>query len=212
MADFQAPKWPDNYQNHQERPAYMETANKLWVWPQMWKLVYDTQKWVATIFVKWKAKEETDELREDFRKTFIEKLKKLPDYEWSKVKEAIEKWTIEIKKIPNRDVYAIYESKTWNIVYLTELDWSRYVNVAYFRTKPWYEDWLISWYIRQWYWKIELDNKTWLRELYKKDWKKVPIFSDEYATTTLNAINNMIDIANAIMEEAKKRRKEWRIN
>ena len=209
MADWLPPKWPDNYQKHIDRPAYIETAKKLWVWPEMWEVVYNTQKWFATIFVKWEAKKETGELNEILKKEFIEKLKKLPDYQWSKVQEAIEKWTIEIKKIPNRNWYAIYESKTWNLIYLTKLDGSWYSNVDYFRKREFMWDLFQAGYIRKWYWKIELDNKTWLWELYKKDWKKVPIFSDEYATATLNAINEMMDLAYEMKEyidEIKKKR------
>lgn len=204
MADFQLPKWPDNYQNHQERPI-IKTAESLWVSPQMWEVVYKTQKWVAAIFVKWEAKKETGELNEVLKKEFIEKLKKLPDYQGSKVQEAIEKWTIEIKKIPNRNWYAIYESKTWNLVYLTYIDWRNYLNVDKYRYIEMLSDFFLWWYIRIWYWKIELDKKTWLWRLYKKDWKEVPVFSDEYATATLNATNEMFDFMDWIREEARKR-------
>lgn len=133
MADFQTQKWPDNFPNHQERPAIIKTAESLWVWPQTWKAVLDTKKWVASILVKAETKKETGELNDNFKKEFIEKLKQLPDYKWSKVQEAIEKWTIEIKKIPDRNGYAIYESKTWNLVYLTYLDWRSYLNIDRFR-------------------------------------------------------------------------------
>lgn len=207
MADFQAPKWPDSFQQH-EKPAIIKTAESLWVWPKTWKAIFDTKKWVANILIAGETKKETGELNEAFKKSFIEKLKKLPDYQWSKVQEAIEKWTIEIKKIPNRNWYAIYESKTWNLVYITKLDWATYTNVDYFRQKEYYEDWIIAWYIRQWYWKIELNQKTWLWELYKKNWEKIPIFSDEYTIATLNAINTMWEIDDFFENEIKKRKKE----
>ena len=182
--------WTD-IQNYERPPAIIKTAESLWVSPKTWNLVFDTRNWVATILIKWETKKETGELNESLKKEFIQKLKQLPDYKWSKVQEAIEKWTIEIKKIPNRDIYAVYENKAWNLVYLTELDWSRYTNIDYFRTREMLEDFFQAWYLRKWYWKIELDTKTWLWKLYKKDWKEVPIFSDEYATATLNAINEM---------------------
>ena len=182
--------WND-IQNYERPPAIIKTAESLWISPKTWNLIFDTKNWVATILIKGETKKETNELNENFKKEFIEKLKKLPDYKWSKVQEAIEKWTIEIKKIPNRDIYAVYENKAWNLVYLTELDWSRYTNIDYFRTREMLEDFFQAWYLRKWYWKIELDTKTWLWKLYKKDWKEVPIFSDEYATATLNAINEM---------------------
>lgn len=155
------------------------------------------------------TKQQTEALSENFKQEFIEKLKKLPDFEWSKVQEAIEKQTIEIKKIPDRNVYAIYESVNWNLVYLTKLDWGRYTNVDYFRDREIFEDSLQAWYIKEWYSKIELNN--WLWKLFNNEWKEIPIFSDEYSTTTLNAINTMWDVAQAIVDEAKKRRKEWRI-
>lgn len=198
--------WTD-IQNYERPPAIIKTAESLWISPKTWNLVFDTRNWVATILIKWETKKETGELNESLKKEFIQKLKQLPDYKWSKVQEAIEKWTIEIKKIPNRNWYAIYESKTWNLVYLTKLDGATYTNVDYFRQKEYYEDWLIAWYIRQWYWKIELNQKTWLWELYKKNWEKIHIFSDEYATATLNAINTMWEIDDFFENEIKKRKK-----
>lgn len=207
MANFQAPKWPDNYQNHIDRPAIIRTAENLWVWPQMWKVVYDTKNWVATIFVKWEAKKEASELSEDFRKAFIQKLKQLPDYNWSKVQEAIEKWTIEIRKIPNRNWYAIYESKTWNLVYLTRIDWSQYENVDKFRNKDLFWAMIIWWFVRQWL-KIELDKQTWLWRLYKKDWEEVPIFSDEYSVFTLNSLNFMRSELRWWEEKSKEKKED----
>jgi hypothetical protein len=94
------------------------------------------------------------------------------------------------------------------LVYITKLDGTTYTNVDYFRQKEYYEDWLIAWYIRQWYWKIELNQKTWLWELYKKNWEKIPIFSDEYTIATLNAINTMWEIDDFFENEIKKRKKE----
>lgn len=64
MADFQPLKSPDNYQKHQERPAYIKTAESLWVWPQTWKAIFDTKKWVATILVVWDTKKETQKLKD----------------------------------------------------------------------------------------------------------------------------------------------------
>lgn len=64
MADWLPPKWPDNYQKYIDRPTYIRTAESLWVWPQMWKVVFDTKNWVATIFVKWEVKKETQKLKD----------------------------------------------------------------------------------------------------------------------------------------------------
>ncbi len=207
MADLNSNSWPDIHQYQIEKPSIVRTAESLWVLPQTWKAVFDTKKWVATILVKWDTKKETSELNDNFKKEFIEKLKKLPNYQWGKVQEAIEKWTIEIKRIPNREIYAIYESKTWNIIYLTLLNWEQYTNVFHFRDKELLWDAIKWWFVRQWYKWIELDPKTWLRKLFKKDWKEVPIFSDEYVTATLNAVNYMRDFIKEIREEAEKRRK-----
>lgn len=196
------------YELSNDKPAIIKTAESLWVSPKTWTLVFDTKNWVTTILIKGETKKETGELNESFKKWFIEKLKQLPDYKWSKVQEAIEKWTIEIKKIPSRDIYAIYESKTWNLIYLTELDWSRYTNIDFFRTREMLSDFFKAWYIRKWYWKIELDPKNWLWKLYKKDWKEVNIFSDEYATATLNAINEMLDAIRYFRKMIEQKNKE----
>ena len=64
-----------------------------------WNIVIYTEKKIATILLPAETKQQTEALSEDFKQEFIEKLKKLPDFEWSKVQEAIEKWTIEIKKM-----------------------------------------------------------------------------------------------------------------
>ena len=212
------PQTPDNYVQNEQLKPQTQIEYRLDKYPQIskeiWGVVIEVKNWVAKVLKKWEisweTKKETSELNEQLKKELIEKFKLLPDYEWSKVQEAIEKWTIEIKKIPWRDWYAIYESKIWNLVYLVRLDSTRYLNVDYFRTKPWYEDWLKTWYLREWYSKILYEN--WLWKLYDKKWKEIPMFSDEYSTATLNAVNTMIDIAHAIMEEVEKRRKEWKID
>lgn len=198
--------WTD-IQNYERPPAIIKTAESLWVSPKTWNLVFDTRNWVATILIKGETKKETVELNESLKKEFIQKLKQLPNYQWSKVQEAIEKWTIEIKKIPNRDIYAIYESKTWNLIYLTLLNGEQYNNVHHFRDKDLLWDMIYWWFIKQWYKWIKLDTKTWLRRLYKENWKEVPIFSDEYATATLNAINYLRQSVRDFEEEYEKRQK-----
>lgn len=216
MAEISSNTWPENYVEVRPQVEQVQVVEKAQdVCLPVWISIIETCGRVNYLIDLSKIQSEKAQLKEEIefnKPEFIEKLKQLPDYEGSKVKEAIEKGTIEIKKIPWRDGYAIYESKTWNLVYLTRLDGTRYTNVDYFRTRPWYEDWLVSWYIRKWYWKIELDKETWLWRLYQKDGKKVPIFSDEYATATLNAINVMWDIAEMVMNEAEKRRKKWEID
>lgn len=198
--------WTD-IQNYERPPAIIKTAESLWVSPKTWNLVFDTRNWVATILIKGETKKETVELNESLKKEFIQKLKQLPNYQWSKVQEAIEKWTIEIKKILNRDIYAIYESKTWNLIYLTLLNGEQYNNVHHFRDKDLLWDMIYWWFIKQWYKWIKLDTKTWLRRLYKENWKEVPIFSDEYATATLNAINYLRQSVRDFEEEYEKRQK-----
>ncbi len=200
MADLNSTS-PDIYHqvNNNETPTHYE--RRLDSFPNVsektWKIIIDTENNIATILVSSETKQQTEALSEDFKQEFIEKLKKLPDFEWSKVQEAIEKQTIEIKKIPDRNWYAIYESKIWNLVYITKLDWTRYTNVDYFRDTPWYEDSLQAWYIREWYSKITLEN--WLWKLYNKNWKEILIYSDEYMVATLNAVNIMWDVADYIV-------------
>jgi len=212
MSDFNSTWFPElNYQvNNNETPTHYE--RKLDSFPDVsektGKVIIDTTNNVNTILIKSETKKETEKLNEDFKLKFIEKLKKLPDYEWSKVQEAIEKQTIEIKKIPWRDGYAIYESKVGNLVYITKLDWSRYVNVDYFRNQPVYEDFLEIWFLRWWYSKIVKNKQTWLWELFNKKWKKINNFSDEYSTATLNAINDMIIAAEYIVDKANKIKNE----
>ncbi len=212
MADVPS-TWPDNYVEliDQQTPSHIEQK----VWPEygklnfeVWGVIFDMKNNILTILnspeIKENPKNEIQELKSEVsweliweaKEQFIQKLQELPDYEWSKVQEAIEKQTIEIKKIPWRDGFAVYESKVWNLVYLTRLDSTRYTNVDYFRVTPWYEDALQAWYLRKWYSKIELNN--WLWELYNKDWKKIEIYSDEYMVATLNAINEMWDVADYI--------------
>lgn len=177
---------------------------------EVWEVIITIKDWVAKITRKTEkkqvsdeTKQETQELNEEWKAEFIERLKKLPDYEWSKVKEAIEKWTIEIKKIPDRNWYAIYESKIWNLVYITRMNWEWYMNIDHYRTVEMLSDMFKAWYIRQWYSNIKLEN--WLRKLYDKKWKEIPVFSDEYSTTTLNAINLVLDFGDYITEEAERR-------
>lgn len=80
------------------------------------------KKWVAIIFIKWEIKKETGELNETFKKEFIQKLKKLPDYNGSKVQEAIEKWTLKIFNISWKDNFAISLNGT-NLDYIFNKDW-----------------------------------------------------------------------------------------
>ena len=101
MAEWLPPKWPDNYQKY-EVPAIIRTAESLWICKDTWKVVYDTKTCIATIFVKWDTREQTAQLNETFKKAFIQKLQELPNYQWGKIQEAIDNWTIEIKKIPNK--------------------------------------------------------------------------------------------------------------
>lgn len=210
-----ADMWHPN--NHEIKPkSHYERSwsdiLKMWLWTPVLKVVLGSEKIVEVILASADTWNQLNSLRSELewkeKADFIEKLKQLPDYKWSKVESAVERWTIEIKKIPNRDVYAIYESKTWNLVYLTDLNWDRYANIDYFRTKEMLEDFFQAGYIRKWYWKIELDTKTWLWKLYKKDWTEVPIFSDDYSTATLNAINEMFDAIRYFRKMIEQKNKE----
>lgn len=216
--------WPDNYVelNQQQIPSHYEQK----VGPEygklsfeIWGVVFDMKKNLVTILnspeIKEDPKREINELKSEIswelvweeKEQFITKLQELPDYDWSKVQEAIEKQTIEIRKIPWRDGYAVYESKVWNLVYITELDWTWYSNVDYFRTREFMWDLLQAGYLRNWYSKIELNE--WLWKLFDKEWKEVSIYSDEYMIATLNAINEMWDLWDEMMdyiEEIKKER------
>lgn len=205
------PQTPDTYIQDEQLKQPTQIEHRLKEYPQMskevWGVVIEVKDWVTTVIKKaeisWETRTETNELNEQLKQELIQKLKELPDYEWSKVQEAIEKWTIEIKKIPWREWYAIYESKIWNLVYITKLDWEWYMNIDHFRTVEMLSDIFKAWYIRQWYSNIKLEN--WLRKLYNKEWKEINIFSDEYSTVTLNAINLVLDFSDYILEEAEKR-------
>lgn len=204
------PNNPDFY-IQQDKINHPPIEHRLEGYPKMskkvWGVVVEVKNWVATVFKKgeisWEAQKETGELNEELKRQFIEKLKKLSDYEGSKVQEAIENQTIEIKKIPNRKAYAIYESKTWNLVYITNLDWEWYMNIDHFRTVEMLSDIFKAWYIREWYSNIKLED--WLWKLYDKNWKEIPIFSDEYSIVTLNAINLVLDFSDYIIEQAEKK-------
>ena len=204
--------WQANNHEHKPKSHYERSWSDIiekWLSTPIWTIVFDSEKRVAIILASADTWNQLNSLRSELewkeKIDFIEKLKQLPDYKWSKVESAVERWTIEVKKIPNRNCYAIYEGKTWNLIYLTYLDWRNYLNVDKYRYIEMLSDFFLWWYIRIWYWKIELDKKTWLWRLYKKDWKEVPIFSDEYATATLNATNEMFDFMDWIREEARKR-------
>lgn len=165
-------------------------------------------KEVQEILWKVETKNEIKQLNETFKQEFIEKLKKLPDYKWSKVQEAIEKGTIEIKKIPWRNWYAIYESKVWNLVYITKLDWTKHTNIDKYRTYDFLSNAFAWWYVKYWYSKIQLNPKNWLRELFNKNWEKIDIFSDKYSIATFDAINHMWSIVSEF--EEIKSIKEWK--
>ena len=204
MADVPS-TWPDNYVEliDQQTPSHYEQK----VWPEygklsfeIWGVVFDIKKNLITILDSQEVKEDSKRKREELKseiswelvweekEQFILKLKELPDYEGSKVKKAVENQTIEIKKIPWRDWYAIYESKVWNLVYITRLDWTQYENIDKFRNKDLFWAMIIWGFVRQWF-KIEKDVDIW--RLYNKDWTEIPIYSDEYSTASLNAVNLM---------------------
>ncbi len=211
MADFQAPKWPDSYQNHIDRPAIIRTAENLWVWPQMWKVVYDTKNWVATIFVKWEAKKEASELSEDLKKWFIEKLKKQTKNQ--DILDAIKNWTLEIYKTPSIkwkelsfDVnwYAKNKETPWvirfaislkwdNVDYIYNTDWTEYFDYKWRRDDP------IRYSAFRWFTWIEEKNINGVNYIIK-DWKQYKVFSKEYYEVLLNEIWRISEFWKILME------------
>ncbi len=211
MAD--TPTLPDNYVELRKQNKISHYEQK--VWPEygklsfeMWGVVFDMKKNLVTILnspeVKEEPKTKIEELKTEVsgelvweeKERFIQKLKNLPDYEWSKVKEAVEKWTIEIKKIPWIDGYAIYESKVWNLIYITYLDWEQYANIyKLFNNKDFLWDSMFWWYIKQGF-SVKRKKDFW--EIYDKNWIKILKHSNQYSIITLNAVNYIKEVINDI--------------
>lgn len=173
--------------------------------PKIWRVVVDSNKRCNIILNKNLSQKQREILN---YQVWVEKLRKLPDYEWSKVQKAIEKWTIEIMKIPNRDIFAIYESKSGNLVYLVNLDGSNYSNIDWARKIPEFEALIIWWFIKQWY-RAEVED--WLLKLYWKNGKEIPIFSTDYATATLNAINHTAKEIDAYAKDMEFFKEKYKI-
>jgi len=208
MADFNSTS-PDIYHQVNNNETLTHYERRLDSFPNVsektWKVIIDTEKNVATILVPSETKQETKAISEDFKLKFIEKLKKLPDYEWSKVQEAIEKQTIEIKKIPWRDLFAIYESKIWNLIYITNIEWKKYFNINRVR------QWVLRWWLKIWYQKlswIEEKIENWIYNLYKWN-QKIDISSDEYLSIILKSVDMIIQFEKDLGEEIERREKLW---
>ena len=173
--------------------AIIKTAESLWVSPKTWNLVFDTRNWVATILIKWETKKETGELNESLKKEFIQKLKQLPDYKWSKVQEAIEKWTIKVFIIPWKEKFAI--SLNWiNIDYIFNKDWKQYFELINRRNNN------IKYAIFQWILKdlwLEEVLVNWVYTL-KKGWKKIDNFSNEHLLSIMSAVDKSLEYANIL--------------
>jgi len=172
---------------------------------KVWGVVFDVKNWVAKIIISWETKNKTNELNEQLKQELIEKLKKLPDYEWSKVQESIEKWTIEIKKIPWKELLAIYEKQEGNIIYLIKTNWEKYFNLDRVRKS------VLRWILEIWYKKIswvEEKLENWIYNLYK--WNiKIDISSDEYLLIILKSVDMTLNFEKDLDEEIKRREKLW---
>ncbi len=203
--------WPDNYVEpiNQQTPSHYEQ----FVWPEygklnfkVWDVVFDMKKNILTILnspeVKQNTKAEIQELNEELKQEFIEKLKKLPEYEWSRLQEVIEKWELEIIKtepvsfkkqkleIEVWDTkYALYE-KWWNLLYFVELNWEKYFNV------DWVRKWVAGWWIESWieiyfWWKQVLEN--WIYNIYIWN-RKLDLKSKEYMEIMLICWEDLIQL------------------
>jgi len=173
-------------------------------------ILIDTKNKTAVILVSAETRQQSKELNDEFKKQFIEKLKHLPDYEWSKVKVAIEKWTIEIKKTKTIQYkywwlelsidskYAIYE-KWWNLIYIVNNHWEKYINID--KLRNWFSNaFLQTWLDLNWINQV----KEWEKyNLYKWN-KKIEIWSDEYEYYIIIASDISIQIANKINDSVKK--------
>lgn len=211
MAEISSNTWPENYVELRPKVEQVQVVEKARdVCLPVWVSIIETCGKVNYLIDLSKIQLEKAQLKEEIefnKPEFIEKLKQLPDYEGSKVKEAIEKGTIEIKKIHWRDAFAIYESQTWNIIYITGLKWEQYINLDHFRNKDFFWDALKGGFISQWYKWIVYDEATGLWRLYNKEGAEVLTFSDEYSVATLNSVNYLFDAMDFIEEQAKKESK-----
>lgn len=155
--------------------------------------------------------DEIDKLSEEIK--FLEKLKKLPDYEWSRLKEVIENWKLEIIKtkpvyfkkqkleIQIKDnKYALYE-RWWNLLYFVNLNWEKYFNVD--RVRHWLTGWwLESWIEMLFWWKQVLEN--WIYNIYIWN-KKLDINSEEYIKIMLICCQDELNFAKDLKKEYERR-------
>ncbi len=182
----------------------------------IWRVCVDIRNCVAVVLTSADTWSQLSELRWDLewdeRKQFIEKLKQLPDYEWSQLQKAINWWKLQITKTqPTNYVnwwlelnvwskYALYE-KWWNLLYIVWLNWEKYFNVDKVRK------WVAWWWLEAWievyfWWKQDLEN--WIYNIYIK-WRKVEIGSEEYNRIMLISCEDMLQFARDLREEIKRR-------
>lgn len=217
--------WPDNYVEliDQQTPSHIEQK----VGPEygklsfeIWGVVFDMKNSILTILnspeVKENPKKEISELNEEIIEQLILNLKNLPDYEWSRLKEVIERWELEIIKTKpvsfqkqkfeiqvNESKYALYE-KWWNLLYFVELNWDKYFHVDKVRK------WIARWWIENgieifFWWKQVLEN--WIYNIYIWD-RKVDINSEEYRKIMLICWAEQILLLKEL-KELYKQKKGW---
>ena len=190
---------------------------------KVWEVVIEVKNWMATVFkkgeIKWETQKETGELNEEFKKQFVKKLKQLPDYEGSKLKEVVESWKLEIVKtepisfkkqkleLQIRDSkYALYE-EWWNLLYFVELNWEKYFHVD--RVRKWIAWWTIENILDLYFWwKQVLEN--WIYNIYIWD-KKININSEEYRKMLLICWESVIQLKKEL-EEVYKQKIDWGID
>jgi len=162
------------------------------------------------------TKQQTEALSEDFKQEFIEKLKKLPDFEWSKIQEVIKNWKLEIIKtkpisfkkqkleiLINESKYALYE-KWWNLLYFVELNWDKYFHVD--RVREWIAWWTIENRLESYFWwRQVLEN--WIYNIYIWD-RKIDINSEEYRKILLICWESVIQLKKEL-EKLYEQKKGW---
>jgi len=219
MADFNSTS-PDIYHQVNNNETLTHYERRLDSFPNVsektWKIIIDTEKNIATILVSSETKQQTETLSEDFKLKFIDKLKKLPDYEGSRLQEVVEKWELEIVKTKpisftkqklkleiKNSKYALYE-KWWNVLYFVELNWDKYFHVD--RVRKWIAWWTIeNWLELFFWWRQVLEN--WIYNIYIWD-RKIDIHSEEYRKILLICWESVIQLKKKL-EKLYEQKKGW---
>lgn len=186
----------------------------------IWRVCVDIKNCVAVVLTSADTWNQLSELRWDLewdeRKQFIEKLKQLPDYEWSQLQKAVNWWKLQITKTqPTNYInwwlelnvwskYALYE-KWWNLLYIVWLNWEKYFNVDRVR------HWVTNAFLET---GLELNNarqklENWLFNLYIWN-RKVEFWWEEYNNLMLIASELSLRISQEIKDGFEKiEKEEW---